>query len=87
MPYSSQDGIPVSWRGKVTLEADPARVISSKNGKYFYHQCGSEVLGYARGALLPQFKHGDCPYFCDNCKTVVPAATIMALKLGKEYDE
>lgn len=84
MPYSSQDEIPASWKGKVTLEADPNKVVSN-NGKYFYHKCG-QPRAY-RGELLPQFKHENCPYFCQNCKTVVPAATIMALKLGKEYNE
>ena len=88
MPYSSQDEIPASWRDSVTLDADPDKVIVSSDGKYFYHQCSiAKVSLHHRGELRPQFKHGNCPYWCSNCKTIVPAATIMALKLGKEYDE
>lgn len=86
MPYSSQDEIPASWLDTVTLEADPDKVMVSKNGKYFYHNCG-----YPRdsnqGKLLPQFKHGNCYYFCTTCKVVIPPTTIMALKLGKEFNE
>ncbi|MEK0325220.1 MAG: hypothetical protein QQN63_05905 [Nitrosopumilus sp.] len=87
MPYSSQDEIPASWKGKVTLDADPDKVVVSSNGKYFYHQCDPKRRNTWQGELRPQFKHGNCAYWCSNCKTIIPPTTIMALRLGREYDE
>lgn len=87
MPYSSQDEIPASWRGTVTLDADPDNVMPSVDFQHFFHKCGSKKSAGWPGELRPQFKHGDCPYFCSTCKVVVPATVIMALKLGKEYHE
>jgi hypothetical protein len=87
MPYSSQDEIPASWRDSVSLDADPDNVMPSVDFKTFYHKCMARRGGGWPGELRAQFKHGDCPYFCDTCKVVVPPETIMALKLGKEYDD
>lgn len=85
MPYSSQDEIPASWRDSVTLDADPDNVLPSSNGKHFFHKCGRKSAGWP-GELRAQFKHGNCPYYCDTCKVIVPPETIMALRLGKEYE-
>ena len=79
MPSSELDEIPTSWREDgVRVETDPDRVRIVSDD-YIQHSCN----GVNYGTFTPQFKHGDCYWFCNHCKAVISPQLIMAKRLAE----
>jgi hypothetical protein len=79
MPDSELDEIPTSWlEDGVKVENDPERIKVVSND-YILHKCDN--LYY--GTFTPQFKHGNCYWFCNHCRTVISPQLIMAKRLAE----